>query len=68
MVKISDDQIDPKLEPAARRIASDMGDPVLTDADWDIFFGRLYGILAPEVSLKMICAYAAARSLAREGL
>ncbi|WP_092300328.1 hypothetical protein [Bradyrhizobium sp. Ghvi] len=59
------EQIDPRIEPATRRIASEMGMPVLTDAEWDVFFGRRIGVLSPQASNKMIAAYAAAQAIAR---
>ncbi|MGT2434921.1 hypothetical protein ACU4GH_02625 [Bradyrhizobium betae] len=59
------DEIDPRIEPETRRIASEMGMPVLTDAEWDIFFGRRIGALSRQTSNKMIAAYAAAQSIAR---
>lgn len=59
------EQIDPRIEPETRRIASEMGMPVVTDAQWDVFFGRRIGVLSRQASSKMIAAYAAAQAIAR---
>jgi len=42
------EQIDPRIEPETRRIASEMGMPVVTDAQWDVFFGRRIGVLSDD--------------------
>lgn len=59
------EQIDPRIELETRRIALEMGTPMLTDAEWDIFFGRRIGALSLSASNKMIAAYTAAQSIAR---
>lgn len=43
-----------------------MGTPTLTDAEWDVFFGRRTGTLSRQSSYKMIAAYTAALSIARK--
>ena len=60
------EQIDPRIEPETRRIASEMGMPVLTDAEWDVFFGRRIGSLSLQASNKMISAYSAAQAISRK--
>ncbi|WP_140978382.1 hypothetical protein [Bradyrhizobium guangdongense] len=60
------DEFDPRIEPEARRIADEMGNPKIAAADWDVFFGRRTGALSLAVSSKMIYAYTAARLVARE--
>lgn len=37
---------------------------MLTDAEWDVFFGRRIGRLSLQASNKMIAAYTAAQSIA----
>ncbi|GGI29164.1 hypothetical protein [Bradyrhizobium guangdongense] len=59
------EQIDPVVESEARRVASEMGMPVLTDAEWDVFFGRRVGVLSLQASNKMMAAYAAAQAIAQ---
>lgn len=59
------EQIDPRIEPETRRIASEMGMPMLSDLEWGIFFGRSAGTVSLEASNKMIAAYTVAESLAR---
>jgi len=49
-----------------RRIASEMGEPALTETDWDVFFGRRNGTLSPEASNKIIFAYTVAQSIVRK--
>lgn len=63
---VMSERVDPRIEPETRRIASEMGIPTLTDVEWDIFFGRSAGTLSLQASNKMIAAYTAAESLARD--
>ncbi|WP_271604600.1 hypothetical protein [Bradyrhizobium sp. CCBAU 11434] len=60
------DEFDPRIEPEARRIADEMGNPKVTEVDWDVFFGRRTGALSVAASSKMLYAYTAARLVARE--
>lgn len=60
------EQINPRIEPETRRIASEMGMPMVTDAEWDVFFGRRIGKLSLQASNKMIAAYTAAQAISRK--
>ncbi|MBI5261697.1 MAG: hypothetical protein HY852_07765 [Bradyrhizobium sp.] len=52
------------LEDDARRIAIEMGDPAIDDSEWEIFFGRRFGVLEDKREAKMLFAYSAAHTVA----
>lgn len=51
---------DRSLEADTRRIAIEMGNPAISDSEWNIFFGRRAGALREEHQTKMLFAWSAA--------
>jgi hypothetical protein len=58
------DNFDPALEALTRWVARQMGEPEISDREWDILFGRESGKLPNARMAKMSYAHAVARALA----